>query len=345
MARINLLTIHWGNSYGGTMQTYATVKILQELGHEVKVINLKHPQTNPKNLYKKGFSPYRICKDIKFFLFKIFYIGHFTNTAYSIEECNIPESDFTIVGSDQVWNRDITNPIHEAYFLDFAKGCTKIAFSSSFGKYVWDGDENYTEFVRKELIDFKAIAVREESGVKICKEVFGVDATHVLDPTLVFLNYQGLVKKWSKPIHSIFPFLLKVTKDTQSICELVSKELSLPLFRKNRISGFLGMGPIEWLNRMKNSDFIITDSFHGLAFSLIFKKQFIVLCADEKKFARLKSLLVLTHLEDRYVKTIDDLQNRLAILKMPIAYNQVDMILEEERNKAVSFLKNNLASF
>ena len=341
MAKVSLLTIHWGNSYGGTMQTYATVKILQEMGHEVQVINLKHPKTKLSNLYKKGFSRSRICQDLKFYLFKKFFIGHFTDVCYSIEDCKLPDCDIMIVGSDQVWNRDITYPIHKAYFLDFVKGCKKLAFSSSFGKYVWEEDDNYTSFVKGALLDFDAISVREESGVDICRNIFGISATHVLDPTLVYSNFSTLIKK-KKPIKSIYPFLLIKNEETVRICNLVSSYLSLPLYKINRLKNFLGFGPLEWLYRIMNSEFIITDSFHGLAFSIIFKKKFIILCADDKKFTRLLSLLKLLHLEDRYVESAEDLQSRLSIIYDNIDYSIVNSILNEERRKAISFLKNNI---
>ena len=78
MARINLLTIHWGCSYGGTMQTYATVKTLQGLGHKVKVINLVHPKTKFKNNYRTKTSLNNLIREFQFYLFRRFSIGHFT---------------------------------------------------------------------------------------------------------------------------------------------------------------------------------------------------------------------------------------------------------------------------
>ena len=93
---------------------------------------------------------------------------------------------------------------------------------------------------------------------------------------------------------------------------------------------------------MKNSSYIITDSFHGLAFSILFHKQFLVVCADKKKFTRLQSLLHLFNLEDRYILSIEDLKSRKDIITSQINYNTVDVILNKERAKSISFLRNNL---
>lgn len=339
MAKINLLTIHWGCSYGGTMQTYATIKILRQLGHEVVLINLIHPKSN--NLFRNIRSISLFIRIVQFSLFRYFYFGKTTNKMFSIEEKYLPKADYTIVGSDQVWNSDITTSLKASYFLDFVNEGQKISYASSFGKSDWTEDENYTNYIKKQLDEFKAVSVREESGLQICKNVFGIHAIQVIDPTLMHSNYDELIKS-NKPIHEIFPFLLAKTNNSKNICELVSNKLGIPLFSRNRIHNYFGRSPKEWLRRMKNSSYIITDSFHGLAFSIIFHKQFLVVCADVRKFTRLQSLLSLLHLEERFIKSPEDLANRIDIIQKVVDYNIIDSILDSERKKSLSFLKNNL---
>ena len=341
MAKINLLTIHWGNSYGGTMQTYATIKLLKELGHDVTLINLIHPRLKNK-LFKKHNTRFSwIIEDIQFSMFRLLHFGHMTKRMYSIKDSVIPDCDVTIVGSDQVWNSDITGPLQLSYFLDFVNRGDKLSFASSFGKFEWESDDETTKTVKNYLLKFKAISVREESGVSICKDVFDTDAVLVLDPTLVYGKYDDIIKD-NKPRHTILTFLLKPNKNTKAICKMVSNEIKLPLYSPHRIIRSILLGPNSWLKRMKNSDFIITDSFHGLAFSLIFHKNFIVLCADDKKFARLHSLLSLVHLEDRYVQSIDDLSKRLSLVHNDINYEEVDKILSEKRRESIEFLNSNI---
>lgn len=343
MAKINLLTVHWGGSYGGTMQTYATLMILKELGHKVTLIDLNHP--NQKFFYKlthkRSTKLLWIINEVTFALFRLFHLGKKTRRMFSIENNTVPESDYTIVGSDQVWNGDITGPIQMSYFLNFEKNAKKLSFASSFGKFQWEENETITNEVKSNLKQFSAISVREESGVRICKEVFDVDAVQVLDPTLVYKNYDELLTK-QQPIHQIYPFLLNPSAETNQICQVVSREIGLQLYNPSRIKGLLSGGPKAWLNRMKASDFIITDSFHGLAFSLIFHKQFIVLCANEKKFARLESLLSLVNLSDRYVKSSRDLLARIDLLHRSIDFDEVDRILALERKKSIAFLTQNI---
>lgn len=345
MARVNLLTIHWGCSFGGTLQTFATVKTLQDLGHDVKVINLVHPKTKFFHRIKKRHSLpallYDFNMNLRFFHFQRHHIGHFTRKMYNIHGPYIPPCDFTIVGSDQVWNEDITTPLELTYFLDFVKKGEKIAYASSFGKFHWEGSSSYTKTVKELLGKFKSISVREESAVQICKSVFGVDAIHILDPTLVWGNYDKLLKVQTGS-HYIYSFLFKNDEETKTVCNTISRELELSIFKPTKVQSFTDASPRGWLNRMRNADFIITDSFHGLAFSIIFHKNFIVLCADKKKFARLLSLLKLVHLEDRFVSSLKDLLSRINLLKENINYSEVDKILLKERQKALSFLTESL---
>lgn len=342
MARINLLTIHWGNSYGGVMQTYATIKLLKEMGHKVTLINLCHPKRKNELLKKHDTLISWFFEDIQFFLFRLFYFGHKTRRMYTIKDGLIPPCDYTIVGSDQVWNNDITGPIQMSYFLDFVKHGTLLSFASSFGKSEWDCNEYITNKIKICLDNFKAVSVREESGVEICKKTFNREASLVLDPTMIYGKYNQLVKN-NKPYHEIFPFLLGRNKNTDIICARISKELGLPLHSTRGWLSFIPAGPKKWLDYMKNSDFIITDSFHGLAFGLIFQKKFIVLCANEKKFTRLHSLLKLLKLEDRYIKSYDDLLNRLSVLHSNIDYKAVEDVLNAERSKSIGFLTENLS--
>lgn len=341
MAKINLLTIHWGNSYGGTMQTYATKKILESLNHEVKVINLVHPKFKNELLLALHKSKALFIMTCWFYLFRMKYHFNLTRRMYGINVKYLPKCDYCIVGCDQVWNRDITSNINKSYFLDFDKNVPKVSLASSFGKGCWNEDEEYTLWVRKQLKSFKAISVREDSGVKICQNIFGVNAIQLIDPTIAWGKYDSIIKDKSV-FHQVYPFLLVKNSETSLICNKVSEYLNLPLYLPTGVRHFLFQSPKEWLRRMKNSDFIVTDSFHGLAFCLIFHKRFIVLCANVDKFTRLMSLLRLVHLEERYVKDINYLDEHIEILNKRIDYTFVDRIFESEREKYINFIKENI---
>ncbi len=342
MARINLLTIHWGNSYGGSLQTYATVRLLKSLGHKVNVINLIHPKYNKSILRLFRESRYVFVQTILFSYFRKRYIGHFTKKMYQLDKSALPDSDFYIVGSDQVWNKDITSPIDLSYFIDFDENHPHLSFSSSFGKQQWENDTTYTETVKRALKSFRAVSVREDSAVEICKTVFGINAVKLLDPTILWGDYNELTKHAHKT-NQVYPFLLVKNSETDNICKIVSEEKRMPIYKPSMVEHLLKSSPIHWLKMMKASAFIVTDSFHGLAFSIIFNKEFIVLCADEKKFTRLQSLLKFLNLESRYVRSVDDLKSRKELLSIPINYLEVNNSINIEREKGRLFLEKNLS--
>lgn len=323
------------------MQTYATLKTLRSMGYDVTLINLVHPKLkNHKiRLSLKGFL--NEVRTLQFACFRFLYFGKHTKKMYSINPKFIPKADYTVVGSDQVWNSDITSPINLEYFLGFDNSASKIAYASSFGKSIWEDDPSNTTYARKALSSFKAISVREHSGVTICRDCFGVESQQLLDPTLVRTDYDELIRS-NKRINEIFPFLLVNTEETRMICQEVANTVDLPIYKDNRYRWYFGRSPKRWLKRMKNSSYIITDSFHGLAFSILFHKQFLVVCADNKKFTRLYSLLQLLNLESRYIKSYEDLLCRKDIINSVVDYNQVDSILNAERMKSEAFLKNNI---
>ena len=339
MARINLLTIHYGKCYGAVMQTLATCKMLENAGHSVCVINLINPA-------QKGiWETFQFWKDgireFQFWLFKKKNFSKLTSKGYSIQDIVLPPADVTVVGSDQVWNRDITGCFGATFYLDFSKETKKVALSSSFGKGRWDESKEYTEEIKDLLLQFSAISVREETGVEILNNVFSLKATHLLDPTLGYGQFDHLVLN-NKHIHQVYPFLLLDDTGAKEKANHIANTLHLPLFKHTTISCRFKNGPRHWLTRIKNSDYIITDSFHGLAFSLIFNKQFFVFCASKQKFTRLRSLLKLLSLEDRYIESIEDFENRKDILLKPINYSHVNAVLKSEQEKYRMFIHDSI---
>lgn len=336
MARINLLTIHYGMCYGAVMQTYATCKLLEEVGHIVTVINLVHPRC------KKTYLDWRklpdLIREFQFYLFKRKFFSTMTRKGYTMDDITLPDADVTMVGSDQVWNRDITADFGTTFYLDFVPNTQKkIAFCSSFGKSEWNEDAEYTEILKKEFSKFDAISIREKSGVEIMKNIFGLSSINLQDPTIGYGKFEELVYNKKKQAQ-IFTFMLNTSIDAQLKAKHIANELGLPLYRKNFINRYLFSGPRHWLTNIHNAEYVITDSFHGLALSIIFHKQFFVFCADPKKFTRLKSLLDLLGLSNRYIDSIEDFNTRKSELLAPIDYTAVDSILTSERDKFKEFI-------
>lgn len=334
--RINLLTIHYGKSYGAVMQTLATCKLLEQAGHEVCVINIVHPKT--KNIYKKITNYKYIVKEFQFWLFKHKYYPKLTKKIYKIEKECLPDTDIYIVGSDQVWNRDITGIWELNFFLDFVPTEYKrIALSSSFGKYPWNEDDAYTQDVFNELKKFYKISVREKSGVEILQNTFHLNATNLIDPTLAYDEIKNLAYK-TRSQKQIYAFLLNNSIEEKNIVNEIANTYKISIRKNTILDTYLFSGPRHWLTKIKNAEYVVTDSFHGLAFSIIFKKKFFILCADKNKFTRIDSLLNLLNLSERYIHSVEDFQTRHAQLEQNIDYSKVYEILTKEKRKFEQFI-------
>jgi len=180
---IGLLTFYTYNNYGALLQTYATLHTLRGLGFECDIINLRR---RPKNKLISYFYN-QICNR-NFHLFREEFLNPCTKEYYTGDDLSELNSkyDCFLVGSDQVWRPQLTGDLALNYFLDFAdEKSLKISYASSFGISTWTERPDSTSIVKDLLQRFDAISVREDSGVEICKNVFGVNATLVLDPTLL----------------------------------------------------------------------------------------------------------------------------------------------------------------
>ena len=346
MAKVNLITRHSGESYGAVLQTYATCEILKSLGHDVTIINLIEKERVQKYFKLKNLSVYP--KFIKFWRFKFKNYPRRTRLMTTIDVTKIPAANYTIVGSDQVWNPQITKENSLAYFLNFDQGPKKVSLASSFGKTNWEGDNSYTAKVKDCLSRFSAISVRESSGVTICRNVFGQEAECIIDPTLAWGDYDRFIKE--ENLRQIGCFVLKrgnpvfpqVADRIGELSHMPVKLIDYSIGNRYDCLKTRQKSPVRWINEIHNSQYIITDSFHGVAFCLLFKKQFFVLCADESKFTRIGSLLEKVGLQSRRVDSLEDLNTRLQSLMAPIDYSTVDMVLQREREKYYQFVKKNI---
>lgn len=340
MAKINLLTIHFGNSYGAVMQTYATCKLLEEAGHIVTVINLNVPQRKTNKLSLRYIKS--VIRNYTFNRFKKKHFSQMTKEGLTIDKCRIPDADYIVVGSDQVWNRDITGRFGKTFFLDFVNdGQKRVSLSSSFGKSVWSEDKEYTEDIKRELEKFTALSVRENTAVEILRNTFGLESIQLLDPTLGYGKFEHLILNDTLS-EQIFPFLLNPSKEAIKRVELIAKETATKIFKHNSYTSTFANSPRHWLTKIHNAKYVITDSFHGLALSIIYHKNFFVFCADPKKFTRLQSLLQLIGYEDRLITSEEDFLKRKEQLMQPIDYTRVDSILKKEQEKYRDFIRKNI---
>lgn len=345
--RIALLTIWHDGNYGAEMQAYATIKILRSLGHDVKMINLYLNDStgitfrNRINNTISSIFPARLK-------FNHFWKQYIPTTRYynSIQELkdNPPKADIYIVGSDQVWNPDITKGKKLVFFLNFGDDSIKrIAYGSSFGTDTWKHPE-LTEDIKKLLNGFSAISCRESSGINILKNIFNVDATHVLDPTLLFNSYPELVGN-VKQLKTLVYYPLSSNPQLTDYAKHLAKKLGLSACNANRVKLIPGSkivwnkNSIEgWIKDLAGATFIITTSFHGIAFSLLYHRQFAVLITNKTRSTRITSLLSSLELEDRIYHTLNELDSAKP-WTVKIDYKKIDEKLNIMRNFSIQYLK------
>lgn len=344
--KIALLTYFAADNYGATLQAYATIKALEQCGHEVELVNFVIPET--PHSFAKNMMLYP--KHLKFERFRKKYFRHQTKSYKTIEELQAdpPQADCYLVGSDQTWNPDISLYMARGFFLDFGnEQVLRASYAASFGKDEWD-DTRWIDAndVRRLLARFEFVSVRETSGVKLLKEKFGVnEVTRVLDPVLLFENYPELTGEITSS-HEIILYKLENSADFYEKCREIGNQFSLPLRSIGSIRRIKGVrcGYPEslegWLRRIAGAEYAITDSFHGTVISLLYGQQFVSCVGNPKRVTRLKSLLDILGLSDRLIQDNNNVSDIIAKLREPINYIDVHGRLKELRMPSFNFLKS-----
>lgn len=338
--KIAILTLPLHTNYGGILQAYALQTVLQRMGHEVEVLqkiptNTHSPLLMPAVYTKRLIHKILVDPNTRVFLEKTKrrekpiiesntsrFIADNIRLRHIKTLRDIAPSDYDaiIVGSDQIWRKPYfrglwLESLKEAY-LDFTHGwdIKRIAYAASFG---CDNTDEYSraeiEQCRKALTQFNAISVREDSGVRICRDTFGQKAIHVLDPTMLLDkdDYIQLIKKSPTPPSpgNLLCYILDPTPFKDKIISEISNYKHLTPFSVTAQVGNYSLPlrqriqpPVEaWLRGFMDAEYIVTDSFHACVFSIIFGKPFIAIGNIGRGLSRFTSLLTTFGLQDRLV--------------------------------------------
>lgn len=338
------------------MQTYALCRFLKEHGFEVEIVDIRMFEPNLKTISEGSNIVIRLVKSVVYpmrmnKIFRNFY-PNMTRHYVSMDDLrnDPPKSDYYIVGSDQVWNHTIQRDKAPAYFLDFGpEGVKRLSYASSFGLSQWEeGPYSKTDDVQKWFDKFMAISVRENEGQLILKETFHKDSTLVLDPTLLHNGYPEISGK-VKQRREIVCYKLNKTSDFWANMPAVRQKLGMPAlllnhnFPKEGFKYHFNPSVNQWVSRIAGASFVLTDSFHGVAFSVIYKKQFVAILNHNGKDSRLISFLKLLHLEDRMFNSVEAVSETDSWLK-PIDYTQVETYMNDIRKQSVDYLLGALDS-
>lgn len=344
--KIGILTFHWAQNYGAVLQCYALKCKLEEMGHDVYIID-RIPKYRGflRKLYHR-FSYKYWGAWIPFSRF---------NRYVLIPKTRTEELDAVVVGSDQVWR---WNLMGYTYFLDFVDGSKtrKYAYAASFGLSHWTDNGLDTERVRALLNEFRAISVRERTGVKICREQFGVEAQLVMDPTLLFdaAFYERNLLGNFPPVcrHRIVSYILGEENVEQCLAishwadeksleyvDLFWTRTGFPAL-KQQGKKFFHFTVSEWLDEIRGAEVVITNSFHCTVFAILFRKPFVVLNNQSGGSDRLKTLLDALGLGDRFFSSVSDYPRLWKRLYQPIDYEAVASRIRACRQESLSFLQH-----
>lgn len=365
--KIAILTQPLHTNYGGILQCYALQTVLEAMGHRVTVVNrrfarpgfrqivmrfasvakcivrkyllmrkdiaLMNPWAENYNIHKQSEAERRRNSEMQRFIHEHIHLSKPLRSSLELRKyVEAGNFECIVVGSDQVW-REIYSPCIEDFFLGFlpeGDKRLKITYAASFGTADNPISSEYLENCVRLAKRFSYISVREQSGLEIMRNLFGLDAKLLLDPTLLLSadKYRFPVKEVGKG--GLVSYILDETDEKNAILQDVSENLRLK-DRKLRINTTnQGNDEVmfpsieEWLSSFANADFVVTDSFHGCVFSIINHKPFIAIANKDRGLERFTSLLGTFGLMDRLVFDINEYDRRKNLLLTPVDFNEVE---------------------
>lgn len=366
---VKVITRHSPSNYGSLLQSIATVKTIEGLGHDCSIIDYQRPderglkgvltQVNCKAgfgnpLKKLAYIAIRYPIEkfalVRFDRMRKKYLKMTSRCSSRVDLKKI-SADAFITGSDQVWGPMMNGVYDSAYFLQFVgKDSRKLAYAASFGKTKFD--ESTVVAYKKMLSEYDKIAVREKSAVSLLEE-WGLNNClgQVLDPTLLLDMSQWtnlLIKKNDfdkyKDLKYILVYQIHNDPKLSGYAKRLAKHTGMELLRVNpmlhqalRGGKFICSPDLsEFLSLVANASCIVTDSFHGTCFSINFGKQFIEILPNNATGTRNQSILELTGLSDRILCDFND----YSLVDKVIDYSKVNELLEVERRKSLEVIRS-----
>jgi hypothetical protein len=366
--KIKTITCHQVYNHGASLQEYALLTFLENVGHEAETIQYKPDYlsqhfnflnvSNPK--YKKNIIlksiflilkfpfRYKMLKRKKNFdLFSDKYIKS-TKKLYRTNEdlkIDLPQADAYICGSDQIWNSFFPNGKDPSFYLDFVPdNKLKISYAASFA--IDKLEDNLKDFVREKVSRLNNISVRESSGKNILSDLGINEVTHVLDP--VFLLDQSY---WETlcldPIINgdyIFVYDFESNPLIESFVKVQQKKHGYKIVSVNdnikyADHNFYLDGPSTFLTLLSNSNFVVSNSFHAVAFSGIFKKQFTVFNRSENINTRMLDFVNLLGIQNVLISTKNESENYDYKIDYDAFDKKLDTLAKRSKDYLISALK------
>lgn len=354
--KIGILTFQNAVNYGAVLQAYALQNSIEKLGAEVRLIDYQCNKVNslydpfPKTTNLKKFVSNLLWyqrkkkKKMAFERFEKKYLKLTDKKYYTKQELKNTNYLFDkfISGSDQIWRAESTD-FDTTYFLDFVKDNTKkYSYAASFGAD--KVEERYRKQYMNLLKQYQEISVREKQGQIIIKELINKEARIDLDPTFLLKKeeWQFIEKMPDNKKKYIVLFIIRKSKSIFRFAEKLAKEKGCELIyisndRKKEVNAKYvgGISPEEWLGYIDNAEYVVTNSFHGVAFSIIYQKNFFLELQPPpaKANARLENIMDIFHLRER---EIVDGENEN--IEKEIDYKNIEKMIDEQRKKSIAYL-------
>ena len=365
MKKIVIVTFQNAYNYGAILQCYALQTILSKNKNNVEVLNYDNETIS--NVYKTFYKPkgsLKFLKYIKSFVTGLMYSKQtiprnrkfrkfIKNNIFLTKKMNQKEilnlefkKDTTlVVGSDQVWNTDITNGYDPIYMLDFGGNIKRVSYAASIGKNLIDS--KYENKIKKTLNKYFAISVREKTAKNELVKFLDKNIEVTLDPTLLIEKDEwekNVPKKRKKYENYIFVYM------PNKECEKIAKHLQdkynkkivyidkKNIFNKNSIN-ISDADPFDFLSYIKHADYVVTTSFHATIFSIIFNKK-IWIALPKTVGSRITDLLSELNISNRCVTTYYEFKSKNPDEK--IDYDEVNEILKEKRKKSIDWLNKHI---
>ena len=364
--KILTITCHNVYNHGASLQEYALLKFLENEGFEAATINytpdylsghfnflsVDNPRFKKNLLFKLLYLvlkfPSKLLsypRKMKFDEFSERFIPE-TKQRYTTNEdlkTNLPSADIYICGSDQIWNSYFQNGKDPAFYLNFVPDDKKkISYAASFA--IDEIEDNLKDFVKENVQRLNAVSVRESSGKKILNNLNIQNVVQVLDPVFLLntVEWNKLIDKKLEDNY-ILVYDFDSNPEIKDIAIKLRNEYKWKIVALNKNikyadRNYFLKGPQEFLSLIKNANFVLANSFHAVAFSIIFKKNFFVFNRNTKINTRMRDLLNLLKIDNRLIT--DD--NESVIKNTIIDYKEVNKQLKTQIELSENFLKNAL---
>lgn len=346
---IGILTFHRALNYGAVWQCYALKRTCESLGHKVETIDY-----NPFGDFERKWFIKKRPSVIYKYLTWMKQFNHFVDqrlnpTQHTVSrewiKINPPIDDVYVVGSDMIWANSVVGDFLDSYLLDFAPdNVRRVAYAASTGCNPME----LNEYQLRELRKFSAISIRESQSVPDVQSKVDVKVEDVCDPALLLTkeDYESVEEKplWL-PKHYMVYFDLAGDPFCAECAKQMSLELNLPIlnlaskYRRWARYNYMAPTPEQWLYILDQADYICTNSFHGVAFSIIYRRPFVCCAAQTggraKTNGRVLNLLEQTNLINRYITSIEQVN---AKANPDLKFEE--SAIESYRHRSLEWLKN-----